>query len=73
MVLKLITLITFQLAIALKALNDVGLTHTDIKMDNIMLVNQNKYPFKIKLIDFGLATEMSTLRRSTLVQPLGYR
>ena len=67
------TVITFQLAIALKALNGVGLTHTDIKMDNIMLVNQNKYPFRIKLIDFGLATEMSSLRRNSLVQPLGYR
>lgn len=66
-------LTTFQLAIALKALNGVGLIHTDIKMDNIMLVNQKKYPFKVKLIDFGLATDMSSLRQNSLVQPLGYR
>ncbi|TWW65426.1 Homeodomain-interacting protein kinase 1 [Takifugu flavidus] len=38
-----------------------------------MLVNQKKYPFKVKLIDLGLASEMSSLRKNRLVQPLIYR
>lgn len=64
--LKLISLIAFQLAIALQALNSFGLTHTDINMDNIMLVDQKKYPFKVKLIDLGLASKMSSLRQNWL-------
>ncbi|XP_029700615.1 homeodomain-interacting protein kinase 2-like isoform X1 [Takifugu rubripes] len=68
-----IRLIVWQLAIALDALNSFGLTHTDINIDNIMLVNQKKYPFKVKLIDLGLASEMSSLRKNQLVQPLIYR
>lgn len=63
----------FQLAKALEALNGVGLTHMDIKMDNIMLVNQKKYPFLIKLIDFGLAAEISRVVPGSKVQPLFYR
>lgn len=70
--LKLISLIAFQLAIALEALNSFALTHTGISMDNT-LVNQKKYPFKVKLIDLGLASEMSSLRQNWLVQPLIYR
>lgn len=42
-------------------------------MDNIMLVNQKKYPFLIKLIDFGLAEEMSRVAPGSKVQPLFYR
>lgn len=61
------------MAKALEALNRVGLTHMDIKMDNIMLVNQKKYPFLIKLIDFGLAEEMSRVVPGSKVQPLFYR
>lgn len=68
--LKLISLITFQLAIALETLNSFGLTHTNINMGNIMLVNEKKYPLKVKLIDLGLTSEMSSLGKNWLVQPL---
>lgn len=45
----------------------------DIKTDNIMLVNQQKHPFTIKLIDFGLAAEISRVELGSKVQPLCYR
>uniref|UniRef100_A0A3B3DCU0 Protein kinase domain-containing protein n=1 Tax=Oryzias melastigma TaxID=30732 RepID=A0A3B3DCU0_ORYME len=62
-----------QLLVALKALKSYGIVHTDIKPDNIMFVNHEKYPFKVKLIDFGLARNVFDLNRMTLIQPLGYR
>ncbi|KAL7389519.1 hypothetical protein ABVT39_005668 [Epinephelus coioides] len=43
-----------QLAIALNTLKDIGLIHTDIKIDNIMLVDREEQPLRVKLIDFGL-------------------
>ncbi|KAJ8381835.1 hypothetical protein SKAU_G00026130 [Synaphobranchus kaupii] len=45
--------ITLQLLLALAKLKDMGIVHTDIKEDNIMLVNQRRHPFRVKLIDFG--------------------
>ncbi|XP_053550206.1 homeodomain-interacting protein kinase 4-like [Bombina bombina] len=47
--------ITTQVLIALSKLQELSIMHTDLKPENIMLVNQAKYPFKIKLIDFGNA------------------
>ncbi|KAL7378482.1 hypothetical protein ABVT39_014504 [Epinephelus coioides] len=46
-----------QLAIALNALKTTGLIHTDIKIDNIMLVDREEKPLRVKLIDFGLAQQ----------------
>ncbi|KAL7378125.1 hypothetical protein ABVT39_008887 [Epinephelus coioides] len=46
-----------QLAIALNALKTTGLIHTDIKIDNIMLVDRKEKPLRVKLIDFGLAQQ----------------
>ncbi|XP_049447254.1 homeodomain-interacting protein kinase 2-like [Epinephelus fuscoguttatus] len=43
-----------QLAIALNTLKSIGLIHTDIKIDNIMLVDREEQPLRVKLIDFGL-------------------
>ncbi|KAJ8379398.1 hypothetical protein SKAU_G00001760 [Synaphobranchus kaupii] len=45
--------IILQLLLALAKLKDMGIVHTDIKEETIMLVNQRRQPFRVKLIDFG--------------------
>uniref|UniRef100_UPI0037E7F264 homeodomain-interacting protein kinase 2-like n=1 Tax=Semicossyphus pulcher TaxID=241346 RepID=UPI0037E7F264 len=62
-----------DVATALKALKGVGLIHTDIKLDNVMLVDHQRRPFRAKLIDFGLTLEKSEARGGVTVQPLWYR
>ena len=42
------------MATALNALSVIKVIHADIKLNNIMLVNRLR-PFRVKLIDFGLA------------------
>ncbi|XP_040887771.1 homeodomain-interacting protein kinase 2-like [Toxotes jaculatrix] len=46
-----------QMATALEALKDNEVIHSDIKLDNIMLVDRSEQPLRVKLIDFGLAFE----------------
>lgn len=65
--------VCFQLAVALQRVHSVGLTHCDIKLDNIMLVDHQKEPFRVKLIDFGLACDTSSLPQGSIIQALGYR
>ena len=62
-----------QLATALQALKGIGLIHTDIKLENIMLVNQRKRPLKVKLIDFGLAVSASEAMHGRINPNLAYR
>lgn len=62
-----------QLLVALKTLWNVGVLHTDIKPDNVMLVNSKEQPLRIKLIDFGLAILISKAKPGMLTQPIGYR
>ncbi|KAK2825851.1 hypothetical protein Q5P01_020065 [Channa striata] len=62
-----------QLLVALDALKSLGITHCDLKLDNIMLVNHSKQPYKIKLIDFGLALPESKMKVGMMVQILTYR
>uniref|UniRef100_A0A4W3JBD3 Protein kinase domain-containing protein n=1 Tax=Callorhinchus milii TaxID=7868 RepID=A0A4W3JBD3_CALMI len=47
--------ISKQVLTALQKLKELSIAHTDIKPENIMLVNHSRYPFKVKLIDFGSA------------------
>uniref|UniRef100_A0A3B4XFA8 Protein kinase domain-containing protein n=1 Tax=Seriola lalandi dorsalis TaxID=1841481 RepID=A0A3B4XFA8_SERLL len=68
-----IRVITQQMLVALNALKSIGLSHADIKPDNIMLVNQKHFPFRVKLIDFGLADNVSKLPTGTMIQATGYR
>ncbi|XP_013856600.1 homeodomain-interacting protein kinase 2, partial [Austrofundulus limnaeus] len=49
------------------------MAHSDIKLDNLMLVDHTSTPFKVKLIDFGLTRFTSDLYESVKLQALGYR
>uniref|UniRef100_A0A3B3CZA6 Protein kinase domain-containing protein n=1 Tax=Oryzias melastigma TaxID=30732 RepID=A0A3B3CZA6_ORYME len=62
-----------QLLVALTALRRMSLVHCDIKPDNVMFVNLHKYPYKVKLIDFGLTRRRTKLNRLATIQILGYR
>uniref|UniRef100_A0A3P8V1K1 Protein kinase domain-containing protein n=1 Tax=Cynoglossus semilaevis TaxID=244447 RepID=A0A3P8V1K1_CYNSE len=65
--------ITQQMLVALDALKSVRVVHTDIKPDNIMLINHQQLPFKVKLIDFGLAHTISEMHTGTKHQATLYR
>ncbi|CAH2307340.1 Homeodomain-interacting kinase 2 [Pelobates cultripes] len=62
-----------QVGNALAKLKSLQIIHTDLKPENIMLVNTSKYPFKIKVIDFGCAIHTSKVRVSSYVQTRYYR
>uniref|UniRef100_A0A3B3CHE4 Homeodomain-interacting protein kinase 1-like n=1 Tax=Oryzias melastigma TaxID=30732 RepID=A0A3B3CHE4_ORYME len=62
-----------QLLTSLKGLKEINMAHCDIKPDNIMLVNQASEPFRVKLIDFGLAINPKYMETGTLMQVLQYR
>uniref|UniRef100_A0A8C4EU47 Protein kinase domain-containing protein n=1 Tax=Dicentrarchus labrax TaxID=13489 RepID=A0A8C4EU47_DICLA len=68
-----IRVISQQMLVALNALKSVGLAHADIKPDNVMLANHQLRPFKLKLIDFGLATPVSSMRSGSIIQVVNYR
>lgn len=58
---------------ALAALKELGVLHTDIKPDNIMFVNKQDQPLRVKLIDFGEAIPASKVQPGLDLQPVGYR
>ncbi|XP_028437295.1 homeodomain-interacting protein kinase 1-like [Perca flavescens] len=68
-----IRVISQQMLVALGALGSIGLMHADIKPDNVMLVNHQLQPFRVKLIDFGSSTPVSRVKCGTTIQTLGYR
>uniref|UniRef100_A0AAQ4REP9 Protein kinase domain-containing protein n=1 Tax=Gasterosteus aculeatus aculeatus TaxID=481459 RepID=A0AAQ4REP9_GASAC len=65
--------ITRQLLVALNALKGIGLLHSDLKVDNVMLVNHQDEPFRVKLIDFGVALPASEVQEGMIVQPYVYQ
>uniref|UniRef100_A0A8C4UHG9 Homeodomain interacting protein kinase 4 n=1 Tax=Falco tinnunculus TaxID=100819 RepID=A0A8C4UHG9_FALTI len=54
--------ITAQVLAALVKLRELSIIHTDIKPENIMLVDHASYPFHVKLIDFGSASILNEVR-----------
>ncbi|XP_034563770.1 homeodomain-interacting protein kinase 1-like [Notolabrus celidotus] len=62
-----------QLFVALDALNTLGILHTDIKPDNIMVINELDQALRVKLIDFGEAIPASKVKPGMEIQPLGYK
>ncbi|XP_054626115.1 homeodomain-interacting protein kinase 2-like isoform X2 [Dunckerocampus dactyliophorus] len=64
-----------QLLTAFDALKSIGVIHTDLKSDNIMLVDHAMQPFRVKLIDFGLSitTSEAPLSYGVALQPMGNR
>ncbi|XP_077451066.1 homeodomain-interacting protein kinase 3-like [Stigmatopora argus] len=71
--LKEIRPVIHQLADMLDQLKIYQIIHADLKLENVMLVNQMQQPYKIKVIDFGLAAQVSTTKQGSLVQTLPYR
>ncbi|XP_065814009.1 homeodomain-interacting protein kinase 1-like [Labrus bergylta] len=65
--------ILHQVAITLQFLKSQGVVHTDLKPDNIMLVDHVNQPMKVKVIDFGLACQVSPKECGTYMQPRFYR
>ncbi|XP_035807950.2 homeodomain-interacting protein kinase 1-like [Amphiprion ocellaris] len=63
--------ILYQLATALASLHSIGITHMDLKPDNIM-VDRSHQPLKVKLIDFGLARPVSALHQGDCMGTLFY-
>ncbi|XP_061765863.1 uncharacterized protein LOC133558729 [Nerophis ophidion] len=67
--------IAHQLLTALDALKSLGVIHTNLKLDNVMLVNYQAKPTRVKLIGFGMSRTISgapALLGKTC-QALGYR
>ncbi|XP_028332693.1 homeodomain-interacting protein kinase 2-like [Gouania willdenowi] len=62
-----------QMLVALQRLQSLGITHNDIKLDNVMVVNTEEDTLQVKLIDFGLAHPSSSAPHGKWLQPLGYR
>ncbi|KAL7383886.1 hypothetical protein ABVT39_020006 [Epinephelus coioides] len=73
LLLKEIRPIVQQLAIALQNLKAVGIIHADLKLENVMLVNHAREPYRVKVIDFGLASDVSAARVGSYIQTRPYR
>eukprot|EP00941_MAST-03F_sp_MAST-3F-sp1_P004585 g4585.t1 len=55
----------------LEYLHEQGIVHRDIKPENLMLVSPNDYSSPIKLVDFGLATEVGDDPHGGITQAAG--
>ncbi|KAM8960444.1 homeodomain-interacting protein kinase 4-like [Pelodytes ibericus] len=67
--------ITAQVLKALSKLKELSIMHTDLKPENIMLVDQKRYPFRVKVIDFGCSIFFSEVRnmKEPYIQSRFYR
>ncbi|XP_035460434.2 homeodomain-interacting protein kinase 1-like [Scophthalmus maximus] len=68
-----IRLIVQQLACALGHLKAAGIIHADLKLENVMLVNHLQEPFRVKVIDFGLAQTVRSAQLGSYIQTRPYR
>lgn len=71
--LKCIRPVLQQVLTALLKLKQLGLIHADLKPENIMLVDPQRQPFRVKVIDFGSASHVSKAVCSTYLQSRYYR
>ncbi|KAG1664018.1 Homeodomain-interacting protein kinase 2 [Nymphon striatum] len=71
--LKVIRPILQQVLTALLKLKQLGLIHADLKPENIMLVEPARFPYRVKVIDFGSASHVSKAVCSTYLQSRYYR
>lgn len=67
-----VRVIAEQMATALHHLKSIGIVHGDIKPDNIMIVDSQQQPMKVKLGDFGGAQVTWELDSETLVHTVCY-
>ncbi|XP_075771682.1 homeodomain-interacting protein kinase 4 [Pelodiscus sinensis] len=72
---KHIRTVTTQVLKALAKLKELSIIHTDLKPENIMLVDQMRFPFRVKVIDFGSASIFSEVRyvKEPYIQSRFYR
>ena len=63
----------FQMGTALEALKGIGVIHADLHLHNVMIENHQTRPFRVKLIDFGVAMSRSEASQGKHLQPLAFR
>ncbi|XP_051246011.1 homeodomain-interacting protein kinase 1-like [Dicentrarchus labrax] len=73
LLLKEIRPVVQQIANALHHLKAVGIIHADLKLENVMLVNHVREPYRLKVIDFGLACDTSAASVGSYIQTRHYR
>ncbi|XP_068188124.1 homeodomain-interacting protein kinase 2-like [Antennarius striatus] len=71
--LKSIRVIAQQLVGALDGLISLGIIHCDLKPDNVMFVNTEEKPLRVKIIDFGSARHTTNTIIGMECQALIYR
>lgn len=71
--LKYVRPILYQVATTLLKLKHMNLIHSDLKPENIMLIDQERQPFRVKVVDFGSATPTSKAVASSYLQSRYYR
>ncbi|CAJ1071868.1 homeodomain-interacting protein kinase 1-like isoform X1 [Xyrichtys novacula] len=62
-----------QVANALDHLKTIGMIHADLKLDNVMFVDHQHQPYRVKVIDFGLAEDVSAATVGSNIQTQPYR
>lgn len=65
--------IILQVAFALDHLEFAGIVHADLKPGNIMVVNKQEQPVRIKLVDFGMAFQASSVINNHILGTIGFR
>ena len=73
MPLKFIRPIIQQVLVCLMKLRELGLVHADLKPENIMFVDPQRLPFRVKVVDFGSATSVSASSHTSYLQSRYYR